>query len=1141
MAEIEGFEILEKLGTGGMATVWKARQKSLDRTVAVKILSSRLTADSSDVERFQEEARAAARLKHPGIVQVYDANAQEGVYFFVMEYVAGYTVGDWLERKGVLSEANALLIGESVADALSYAWQQAQVIHCDIKPDNVMIDADGTVKVADLGLARTLSKMGHDESQEDIMGTPAYMSPEQARGDADLDFRADIYALGAMLYQVVTGKMLFAGSSETEIVDLQVSERVPDPIDLNPKLSKAACWLIEKMLAKDRQYRHQDWESVRQDIQRVKKGMLPAGRRLPDGVSTVRRSKRRLHHAPVYPAGMRRKQDSVPPFAKVLLAVAVGLVLAIGFLAFFEMNGRGRGNGRPPPRPVPTRPVATRPSPVDTRTQRAKEMYDFATKWAVEHPTQREDCISRFRQVAREAKGTKYSLMAEDEARKLSQALEQDIMDVLAELEIGVADYLDNEEFLEAARILEEYVGRMAEATRDARLERADEFRKQHAAALTERLARKAEADKLAAEVLDRVADGVVSGGAVAGLSELTEAILSADQAQRTPEIEATEDILRRACDVYQTVLDSFREEEGRRVYVELNDGRHRFTIERVVDNRVEVRERTGGVGGAERTLSFGVNDLASREMLSRMGSDDEKHVCLAKGLLALNSKAWAHAERYFLGVGPELSGRLLERIRQLQAQSLNDDAERDLRRLLVSLGIDVEDYEEDAWVDAIVQRPFTPSIIERAELAVSRFIAEHGETQFAGRAVPVLEVLKNAGVRPEPPAMAPGAVDAQDGEEDEEEGWEQAVISDHPALERLVDENPGLEPRALRVRKAEDGRLHALRIHSANISDISAVGDLHGIRVLECIVRADERRKLSGTSSIAGLQLTRLVLQNCRFSDVDLLAEMPLEELSLRNTSVRDLTPVIRKGLRVLDISGTRVTTLTPLGDLSLEELYLDGLPIRSLTFVKDMPLKKVGLAGTKVVDFSALSSKQLTWLDLRETTVKSLGWLADMPLQTLLLDDSRVTDITDLAGMELVELTLANCLVEDFSVLRGMPLRRLDLSGTAFSDTDLLGESKLTHLNVAATDVADLAGLMDAELVSLNITTTDVTDLGPLSGMPLAELRCRGTQVEDFTPLQETGIRRLWANPATCTAEVREDMETLAQFNGRAVAREE
>ena len=157
--QITGFEMLEKLGEGGMASVWKARQVSLDRMVAIKVLAPRFASDTDDVEMFRREAQQAAKLKHPGIVQVYDAGTENGLYFFVMEYVAGYTVGDWVTRKERLSENDVLLLAECVAGALAYAWDSSRIIHCDIKPDNVMLDDDGSVKVTDLGLARTMNAM----------------------------------------------------------------------------------------------------------------------------------------------------------------------------------------------------------------------------------------------------------------------------------------------------------------------------------------------------------------------------------------------------------------------------------------------------------------------------------------------------------------------------------------------------------------------------------------------------------------------------------------------------------------------------------------------------------------------------------------------------------------------------------------------------------------------------------------------------------------------------------------------------------------------------------------------------------------------------------------------------------------------
>jgi len=291
--KITGFEIVGKLGEGGMAAVWKARQISLDRIVAIKVLSERLTLDPTDIGMFLEEARSAAKLKHPGIIQVYDANVEDGIYYFVMEFVAGYTVGDWIRRKGKLTDTEAILVGECVADALQYAWEKEGLIHCDIKPDNVMIDEDGTVKVADLGLARTIRSVESRKVIEDIMGTPAYMSPEQAQGDPDLDCRSDIYSLGAMLYHIVTGVIPFEEFGDEDVMDLQVTDTLPDPMDLNPDVSKAMSYMIERMMAKSREYRQHSWAEVLEDLEMVKKGKLPGTTLEKHVPSTVRRSEKR--------------------------------------------------------------------------------------------------------------------------------------------------------------------------------------------------------------------------------------------------------------------------------------------------------------------------------------------------------------------------------------------------------------------------------------------------------------------------------------------------------------------------------------------------------------------------------------------------------------------------------------------------------------------------------------------------------------------------------------------------------------------------------------------------------------------------------------------------------------------------------
>ena len=291
--KLPNFEVLGLLGRGGMASVWKARQISLDRYVAIKMLSSAFSTDPEDIKRFRMEAQAAARLKHPGIVQVYDANLSDGVYYFVMELVDGYTLGELLRRKGRVSVEDALTVAESVAVALDYAWSLYRMVHCDIKPDNIMVDADGTVKVTDLGLCRTLTRTKTEEKigdADEILGTPAYMSPEQVYGSDKLDCRSDIYELGASLYHMVSGRMLFQGKTDEEMIHCHIdSSQAPDVRTFVPQAGAPFAQLLEKMLAKDPNHRHRDWKLVLADLGRVREGHPPWPALLPPRGSSMRR------------------------------------------------------------------------------------------------------------------------------------------------------------------------------------------------------------------------------------------------------------------------------------------------------------------------------------------------------------------------------------------------------------------------------------------------------------------------------------------------------------------------------------------------------------------------------------------------------------------------------------------------------------------------------------------------------------------------------------------------------------------------------------------------------------------------------------------------------------------------------------
>lgn len=275
LQHIPGFRILQKIGSGAMASVYKAKQLSLDRIVAIKVLPKRLSEDPAFVERFQKEGRAAAKLSHSNIVQAIDVGEHHGYHYFVMEFVDGKTVYDELAKKGRYSEPEALDIIIQMARALEHAHARG-FIHRDVKPKNIMLTKEGTAKLADMGLAREASDAVAAEAEKGrAYGTPYYISPEQIRGVQDVDFRADIYSLGATLYHMVTGKVPFEGHTPAEIMHKHLREPLIPPDHLNPALSAGLGEVVERAMAKDRHRRYQSTKDLLLDLERVKRGEAP--------------------------------------------------------------------------------------------------------------------------------------------------------------------------------------------------------------------------------------------------------------------------------------------------------------------------------------------------------------------------------------------------------------------------------------------------------------------------------------------------------------------------------------------------------------------------------------------------------------------------------------------------------------------------------------------------------------------------------------------------------------------------------------------------------------------------------------------------------------------------------------------------
>src|SRR6185436_12940378 len=280
-SQIPGYRLLEKVGKGAMATVYRAKQESLDRIVAIKVLPKKMNDNAEFVERFYKEGRAAARLSHNNIVQAYDVGySPEGFHFFVMEFIEGKTLYDVMQPPPVgegraFSETEALDIMIQMADALHHAHQRG-LIHRDVKPKNILLTPQGVAKLTDLGLARATDDKDAAESEAGkAYGTPYYISPEQIRGDVDIDFRTDIYSLGATLYHLVTGRPPFDGETPSAVMHKHLKQPLVPADHVNTDLSAGIGEIIDVCMAKNRDERYHTTEDLLDDLQAVRRGEPP--------------------------------------------------------------------------------------------------------------------------------------------------------------------------------------------------------------------------------------------------------------------------------------------------------------------------------------------------------------------------------------------------------------------------------------------------------------------------------------------------------------------------------------------------------------------------------------------------------------------------------------------------------------------------------------------------------------------------------------------------------------------------------------------------------------------------------------------------------------------------------------------------
>jgi serine/threonine-protein kinase len=317
--QIPGYQLLEKLGSGSNGVVYKAKQMSMDRLVAVKILHPKYGANAALLTRLTREAHIAARLSHNNIVQAIDVGSAGPLHYFVMELVEGRTIQDELAKGKVYAEHEAVEIIVQIAQALSHASRRG-LVHRDVKPANIVLTGEGIAKLADLGMARTEADDAELRRKERglTIGTPYYISPEQVRAEEDIDTRSDLYSLGATLYHMVTGRPPFEGASD-EVFEKHLHETLTPPDHINEKLSGGLGEVVEVLMAKDRDERYQTPDDAVLDLECLLAGQGPklARQRIQAGTLAALTKGEEDEAAPVHSDG--------PPHGWIWIGVLGGV------------------------------------------------------------------------------------------------------------------------------------------------------------------------------------------------------------------------------------------------------------------------------------------------------------------------------------------------------------------------------------------------------------------------------------------------------------------------------------------------------------------------------------------------------------------------------------------------------------------------------------------------------------------------------------------------------------------------------------------------------------------------------------------------------------------------------------------------
>ncbi|HYF48344.1 MAG TPA: serine/threonine-protein kinase, partial [Planctomycetota bacterium] len=912
--QLGNYRLLKKLGEGGMGAVYLAEDTVVGRKVAVKILPKKFAEDHSFLSRFRREARAMGKLNHQNVVAAFDVGEDLGHHYYVMEYCEGEPLDKMLDREKVLPLKEAVELMLQAARGLEHAHSQG-IIHRDIKPANLFVTkADRTVKILDLGLSKNISDVEQSFNTQSgvVLGTPHYISPEQALGDKNIDGRTDIYSLGATFYHLLTGQTPFHGPSIPVILTKHLTEQLPNPQDLREGVPPEVVAVLQKMMAKKPEHRHANCGELISDFEALAKGTQPVSGVLDATLSSIAlpaaaransQARTKVHrtskHEPVkgepiakqqLDAVMHRPVHQTNQGTLMWAGVGAAAVLLIGIAFMFAGSG---AKSEPQKKPAAS-PLAAADEPK-------------------KNPA-----------VQVEAKPTASTDLAKPEAPRPQPDPKRP----------PLPDERQFREVMEAVQPLIENALREGGQRRQMRAEMREdreERRTQTHPAETDSVAPALpapDAARAAAKIDDRSEQKATQTAELRQKIEpllkqnrMVDALKALESAKSDPAFSDVKDVIKQEQADIEAIrslrsdaIAELRKMEGKEVSLKFNTGVSKgVVLKDGNDKAVFLRMK----GGPDLSRSADVLDIADVDAYAPKDAESMRR----RGLMFLAADDLAKARASFeaaakQGKGDEVQP-YLARVDQRDAGSKEAQAAEMLKRLEA----------------ALASRNST-----QARMLIDSLQKDFGATEAVKARASDLEEKLEALQKPEGPAAAPSKIKV-------DENFVRIVSSLPPheqfprVTEKLRELNPNFEDR---VRPMWGGEKHDkerpekrmpppaidnAQVCTADITDISPIRALTKVTTLN-LQGCHDRKSLADISPLRGLELKALDLQHTLVSDLSPLRGMGLMKLSLEDTEVTDLSPLQDMPLKYLGFSPRKITKgLEVIKTLkNLDWIYLDG-----------------------------------------------------------------------------------------------------------------------------------------------------------------------------------------------------------------------